>query len=268
MSTSPNSSSESGIVIRLYVLAVLIFLLLPIVIVIPLAFSSDASMVFPPSGFSLKWFGNALNRPEFPTALWLSVRLAVLSTAISLVLGGLAAYAIVRFRFIGRDTCTMLFLSPLIVPTVVLAIALTMIFGQLGLLRSFWGLVIAHVIVTLPYSVRVLSASLAEINRDVEEAAMMLGATPYRMVSTVLLPLMRPGIISASVFAMIVSFDEFTVTLFVTGPGLYTLPISIFNYSEFYSDPTIAAISVLLILTSTAGIVLIERFVGLRNVFR
>lgn len=267
MATSHNTS-DSGITLKLYVFAVMVFLLLPIVIVIPLAFSKDATMVFPPTGFSLKWFGNALARPEFPAALWLSARLAVLSTGISLVLGGLAAYAIVRFRFIGRDTCTMLFLSPLIVPTVVLAIALTMIFGQLGLLRNFWGLVIAHVIITLPYTVRVLSASLSEINRDVEEAAMMLGAHPWQMVTTVLLPLMRPGIISAGVFAMIVSFDEFTVTLFVSGPGLYTLPISIFNYSEFYSDPTIAAISVLLIMTSSVGIVLIERFVGLRNVFR
>jgi putative spermidine/putrescine transport system permease protein len=266
--SASKQTSGSNIVLNLYVLAVLIFLLLPIIIVIPLAFSQDATMAFPPSGFSLRWVSNALNRPEFPTALWLSIRLAVLSTVISLTLGGLAAYAIVRFRFIGRDICMMLFMSPLIVPTVVLAIALTMIFGQLGLLQSFLGLVIAHVIITLPYTVRVLSASLSEINRDVEEAAIMLGAPPLRMVTAVLLPLMRPGIISAAVFAFIVSFDEFTVTLFVSGPGLYTLPISIFNYSEFYSDPTIAAISVLLIFTSTVAIILIERFVGLRNVFK
>jgi putative spermidine/putrescine transport system permease protein len=267
MATS-RTASGSSMTLNLYVCAVMVFLLLPIVIVIPLAFSRDAAMVFPPSGFSIRWFVNALNRPEFPAALWLSVRLAIVSAGISLILGGLAAYALVRFRFIGRGTCTMLIMSPLIVPTVVLAIALTMIFGQLGLLRNFWGLVIAHVIITLPYTVRVLSASISEINRDVEEAALILGAPPIRMVTSVLLPLMRPGIISAGIFALIMSFDEFTVTLFVTGPGLYTLPISIFNYSEFYSDPTLAAISALLILTSTIGIVLIERFVGLRNVFR
>lgn len=268
MSATQKVHKKSDLILRSYVAGVLIFLLLPIVIVIPLAFSQDASMVFPPSGMSLKWFERAIARPEFVTAFWLSAQLAVLSTAISLTLGGLAAYALVRFRFMGRSLYMGLFLSPLIVPTVVLAIALTMIFAQLGLLRNFWGLVIAHVIITLPYTVRVLSASLSEIGRDVEEAAMILGATPMRMLIHVLLPLLRPGIISAGVFALIISFDEFTITLFVSGPGLYTLPIEIFNYAEFYSDPTIAAISALLILFSAIGIIIIERFVGLRNVFK
>ncbi|MEJ8571822.1 ABC transporter permease [Microbaculum marinum] len=263
-----NSSGNGRMILNTYVVAVMVFLLLPIVIIVPLAFSSDASMAFPPSGFSLKWFEAALSRPEFLDAFYLSTRLAVVTTAISLSIGGLAAYALVRFRFRGRALCEALFLSPLIIPTVVIAIALTMILGQMGLLRNFWGLVIAHTIMTLPYAVRVLAASLSEIDRDVEEAALVLGATPARMLFHVLLPLLRPGILAASIFALIISFDEFTVTLFVAGPGYYTLPIEIFNYVEFYSDPTIAAISTLLVALSCVAIAIIERIVGIRNVFK
>jgi putative spermidine/putrescine transport system permease protein len=264
------SSSVKGTptILRIYIALVMVFLLLPIAVIVPIAFSQDATMAFPPSGLSIRWFEAVLARPDFLQAFYLSARLAVLATAISLVIGGLAAYALVRFRFPGRAVCEALFLSPLIVPTVVIAIALTMVLGQLGLLRSFWGLVAAHVIMTLPYAVRVLAASLTEIGRDVEEAAMLLGATPGRMLLHVLLPLLRPGILAAGVFSLIVSFDEFTVTLFVAGPGLYTLPIEIFNYVEFYSDPTIAAISSLLVALSCIAIGVIERVVGLQNVFK
>lgn len=254
--------------LNLLVLGVMVFLLLPIVIIVPLAFSNDPAMTYPPRGFSLRWFAAAMSRQEFLDAFFLSARLAVVTTAISLSCGGLAAYALTRYRFRGRAICEAIFLSPLIIPTVVIAIALTMVFAQAGLLRSFWGLVIAHVIMTLPYTVRVLTASLSEVGRDVEEAAMVLGATPVRMLIHVLLPLLRPGIIAAAIFSLIISFDEFTVTLFLGGPGLYTLPIAIFNYVEFYSDPTIAAVSILLLGLTCIAIALIERFAGLQRVFK
>lgn len=257
-----------AVVLRAYILATLVFLLLPVVVILPLAFSADATMSFPPSGFSLRWMQAVFARPEFLDAFYLSAIVAVSATVISLTIGGLAAYALVRYRFRGRALCEGLFLSPLIIPTVVIAIALTLILGQLGLLQSLWGLVIAHTIITLPYAIRVLSASFAEIGRDVEEAALMLGATPFRMLIHILLPLLRPGIIAAGIFSLIISFDEFTVTLFVAGPGLYTLPIEIFNYVEFYSDPTIAAISTLLVAVSCAAIITIEKVVGLQAVFK
>lgn len=263
-----SSIKWSSFLLRAYIMTALVFLLLPIVVILPLAFSSDATMSFPPSGLSLRWMQAVFARPEFLDAFYLSATVAVSATSISLTVGGLAAYALVRYRFPGRTLCEALFLSPLIIPTVVIAIALTLILGQLGLLQSLWGLVIAHTIITLPYAIRVLSASFSEIGRDVEEAALMLGATPFRMFVHILLPLLRPGIIAAGIFSLIISFDEFTVTLFVAGPGLYTLPIEIFNYVEFYSDPTIAAISALLVAVSCAAIITIEKVVGLQAVFK
>lgn len=259
---------HTPLALRGYVLLVMVFLLLPIVVIVPLAFSSNTTMSYPPSGFTLKWFHAVLTRSQFLDAFWLSVRVALLTTGIALVIGGMAAYALTRYRFRGRHICEALFLSPLIIPTIVVAIALVILMNQVGLVRNFWGLVIAHTIMTVPYTVRVLAASLAEISRDLEEAALVLGATPLRMLWRVLLPLLLPGIISAAVFSMIISFDEFTVTLFITGPGLYTLPIEIFNYVEFYSDPTIAAVSTILVFLTCIAIYVIERTIGLQRVFR
>ena len=225
-------------------------------------------MAYPTVGFTLKWFHAALSRHQFLDAFLLSVRLAMVTTVIALVAGGLAAYALTRYRFRGRAFFQALFLSPLIIPTIVIAIALVIVLNQLGLIRNFWGLVIAHTIMTLPYTVRVLSASFSEVGRDVEEAALLLGATPLQMLRYVLLPLLRAGIVAAGIFSTIISFDEFTVTLFVSGPGLYTLPIEIFNYVEFYSDPTVAAISTVLVAFTCIAILIIERTVGLQRVFR
>ncbi len=252
--------------LRLFVAAVVCFLLLPIVIVIPLAFGNDGSLIFPPRGLSLRWFANTCQRPEFLSAFALSAAVALVATTISLVAGSLAAYALARFRFPFRGALEMVFLTPLIFPAIVLGLALSIVLGPLGLLRSFWGLVLAHTILTLPYIIRTLTGTLKELDRSIEEAALVLGANPWRMVSLVLFPLLRPGILAGAIFALIISFDEFTVTLFLVGPRLNTLPIEIFNYVEFNIDPTVAAISTILIGLSTLAVVLIERLVGLARI--
>lgn len=254
--------------LRVYILVAIAFLLLPIVVILPLAFSANPAMVYPLSGLSLKWFAAALSRPAFIEAFFLSVRLAIVATSISLAFGGLAAYALTRYQFPGRNIYVALFMSPLIIPAIVIAIALTMVMSQLGLLRSFWGLVIAHVIMTMPFTIRVLSASFHEIDRSMEDAALLLGATPLKMFWHVILPLLRPGLIAAAIFSGIISFDEFTVTLFISGPGLYTLPIEIFNYVEFRSDPTVAAMSAMLVAFTCAAILVIEKIIGLEKVFK
>ncbi len=251
-----------------YVLAVAVFLLLPIVIVIPSAFSSDVSLTFPPSGFSLRWFRNVFDQPDFLRAFTVSIAIAVSSTAIALVMGTAASIALVRYRFPGQHAINMLIMTPLIFPAVVIAVAMVLALGPLGLTRTFTGLILAHVVITLPYVVRTVSATLHEVDPAMIEAAHVLGANRWRSFVHVMLPLLRPGLIAGATFSLIISFDEFTISLFLTGPGLVTLPIQIYNYVEFSIDPTVAAISTILIVFSGLVVLAIERWVGLERHFR
>jgi putative spermidine/putrescine transport system permease protein len=214
----------------------------------------------------MRWFENLLSRGEFLSAAWLSVTVAVLATVISLTIGLFAAYALFRFDFWGRAALEALFMTPLIFPAIALALSLAMVMSTVGLLRDFWGLLVAHVLITMPYAIRTIGASLREISVAIEDAALTLGARPAQLFWHVMLPLLRPGIAAGAVFSFIISMDEFTVSLFLTGPGLTTLPIEIFNYAEFNSDPTIASISVILILISCIAVAIIERLIGLRRV--
>lgn len=251
----------------LYVLLMMVFLALPIAIVIPAAFSNGTSLTFPPQGFSLRWFGMILDRPALIAATINSALIALVATSVSLIVGTLSAYTLRRYDFPGRQALMLLFLTPLIFPAIVLAAAIAMVLAPLGLSRNFWGLVLAHIIVTLPYVVRTVSATLAEIDRAYEEAALTLGADPWTSFRTITLPLLRPGLVAGATFSLIISFDEFTISLFLVGSGMMTLPIEMYNYAEFSLDPTLAAVSTLLILATTAAVLAIERTVGLGKQF-
>lgn len=251
-----------------YVALVLAFLALPIVVVMPSAFSAGPNLGFPPQGLSLKWFKNVVDHPEFARALGVSLSVAVVATALSLGLGTLAAFALVRHHFPGRAALQLAFVAPLVFPAIVYGVAMLMVLSPLKLTRTALGLVLAHVIITLPYVLRTVSATLHGVDRRLEEAAQILGANPWRTFWNVTFPLVRPGLIAGATFSLIVSFDEFTVSLFLTGPGLMTLPLEIYHYTEFTIDPTIAAISTVLIVLSVATIMAIERFLGFERHFQ
>lgn len=251
-----------------YVGVVLVFLALPIAVVIPAAFSSDSNLAFPPKGFSLQWFEKAWTTQPFWDALYVSLAVAVLASLISLVVGTLASFAIVRHKFPGRHYLELLFMTPLVFPAIVFAVALVTVLGSMGLLRNFWGLVFAHTIITVPYIVRTVGATLAEIEPAFEEAAATLGANRVNTFFKVTLPMLKPGLIAGAVFSAIMSFDEFTVSLFLVGPGVMTLPLEIYYYTEFQMDPTVAAISTMLVVFTALVVVLLERFIGLRKQFR
>ncbi len=258
--------SVAGLLLGAVVVAVVVFLVTPILVVIPSAFSDDVAVSFPPVGFSTKWFAKAVETPGFMHALGVSALVALVATAVAVLIGSLAAYALARYRFPGRSVIELLLLTPLIVPSIVLAIALTMILGAVGLLGNIAGLLIAHVILTLPYAVRVLSGSMAQIDVALEEASLSLGASPAQVWRLVILPLATPGLLAAAVFSFIMSFDEFSVSFFVAGPGINTLPIELFNYTEINIDPTVSAVSTVLIVMSVAAFAIIERTVGLARV--
>lgn len=254
--------------LRFYVGFILMFLALPIAVVIPAAFSSDSTLRFPPKGFSLKWFENAWNTQGFWDALQLSLLIAFMATCISLVIGTLASFAIVRHKFPGKQFFEILFMTPLVFPAIVLAVALSTVLGSLGLIRNFWGLVFAHVIITVPYVVRAVSATLAEIELAYEEAASTLGANQLKTFLLVTLPMLKPGLVAGAIFSAIMSFDEFTVSLFLVGPGAMTLPLEIYYYTEFQMDPTVAAISTMLLGVTVLIVILIERSIGIGKQFR
>ncbi len=241
---------------------VYLYLLAPILIVIPVSFSEAAYLVFPPRGFSLRWYANFFSLRELTDALALSARLAVTVTVASITIGTMASFALVRYRFAGKDVLRTLFMSPMVLPGVVLGIGFLIFFSRTRLIYTFWSLFFAHLVVTLPYVIRTVSATLQGFPRVLEEAAASLGASPVAVFRSVTLPLVKPGVMAGAIFAFIVSFDELVISIFLTGPRLSTLPVQIYNYIEFTSDPTIAAISVILILLTTGAVALLERFVG------
>ena len=239
------------------------FMLAPVMIVFPISFTEQQYVVFPPTGFTFRWYENFFDSDEFMSALYLSLRLTVSATLIATVLGTAAAVALVRYRFPGQQALKAFFVSPIIVPGLVLGIAMLIFFGPTLLHGTFTALLIAHVVVILPYVIRVVSANLVGLDIRIDQAAQSLGATRLEVFRTVTLPLLRPGIVAGAMLAFVQSFDELIVSLFLTGPQLSTLPVKIYHYIEFNSDPTIAAISVVVVVISATVILLTERFVGL-----
>ncbi|MCC6718702.1 MAG: ABC transporter permease [Acetobacteraceae bacterium] len=247
------------------VAAMLVFLLAPVLLVIPMSFSADKVLAWPPSGFSLKWYAAMLEERGLAEAARNSLVLALVVTTATLAIAMPAALAIDRWRFAGRDAILALLTAPLLLPTIVLALALLIIFVGAGLLGTWPGLVLAHMLVTLPYGVRVLSTSLSTLPASVEEAAASLGAPPSSVFRRVTLPLMVPGLVATCAIVFLVSFDEVVISLFIVGPQLVTLPVALFRYVESRTDPLVAAVSTLLVVFTLAIVLILDRAVGLRR---
>jgi putative spermidine/putrescine transport system permease protein len=253
-----------GIVVRLIAWLVLGALAFPLALIALVSFNASPTLVFPPTEFSLRWYGNILRTGSFVTGLQYSAFLAVASTALSLAVGFGVAHAIVRFRFPGRALINLLVMSPLIVPEVVTGIALLMWFHAAALMLGDIRLLFLHTLVVLPYVVRILVANLQRADPNLEHAAMLLGAHPVIAFLRVTLPVLRKGIAAAAIFALVISFQNFTATVFLitTKP---TLPIAIFSYIRTENDPTIAALSTLLVIVTALTVLLTDRLLGLQR---
>ena len=248
------------------------FILLPLVFVTWLAFFLQPIPSFPPQGYSLKWFIAIADDVRFVDGFWLSLQVAVAAMLVGLALGVPAALCLARYRFPARETVGNLLLLPLVVPGIVLGTSLYVfhvevtILTELPVLGSLGALVAGHILLVIPWSVRLVSASLAGFDRSIEEAAQNLGATPLRTFFRITLPTIRPGIVAAALFGFVVSFGNLEMSMFLVGPGRTTLPITILQYLEYRIDPTIAAVSVLQILLIGAAMVVTDRFVKLSRV--
>lgn len=239
-------------------------MLAPLVLIVWMSFTPAAFFRLPFGEFSLRWYREAFNYPGFLNSFLLSARLAGVSAGLATMLAFLAAYGLVRFRFPGKGALDALFMSPLLVPGVVYGIAMLQFVNSLGLYNTFWALALAHVAIVTPYALRTIHAQLRAVPEDLEWAARTLGATRWRTLLRVTLPLCARGVLSGFILAFLISFAEVTVSIFMTGPAYQTLPIRIYNYLTDQIDPTVAAISAMLIGLSLALILVLDRAGGLR----
>ena len=239
--------------------AIYTFLMLPLLVVFPISLSSAAYMQFPPPGLSWQWYERYLDDPQWIDATVRSLYVGVATAVLALALGVPLAFSLVRGKFPGRWLVDRIALAPLIVPTIILSVAIYGLFAKLKLIGEWYGLVIAHTVLALPFVVLVMSAGLRDFDRGLEQAAEGLGASRMRTLLKITLPLLRPSLVSAGLLAFVSSFDELVVALFLAGPNM-TLPKKMFDNILMEIDPTIAAVSVMQILLVSLVLVLIGRF--------
>jgi putative spermidine/putrescine transport system permease protein len=249
-------------------LGALLYLLLPTLIIIAASFTASDFIAFPPQGLSLRWFARLWQLEEVRVAAWRSLYVALGATAIAVALGVGAAFPLVRSRVPGREALNAFLMSPLILPTLVYGLAALMFLSALGVALSVPVLVLSHVAIIVPYVVRTTAASLALLDPQLEQAARSLGANAWRAFVGVVLPNLLPGIGTGAAFAFITSFDNLTVSLFLAGPRVETLPIRLFAMIQFDLDPAAAAISTVLVLLALGVVLLAQWAVGLSRIAR
>lgn len=233
-------------------LGVLLFLILPILVVIPLSFSSDSFLSYPMPGWSLRWYEEVLTSEQWTGALKNSLLIGSAATLLATILGTLAAIGLNYADFKGKNLMLSLMISPMVVPLVISALGLYFFFAEMGLNASFLGLVLAHAILGAPFVLITVNATLQGFDRNLMRAASSLGANPWISFWKVVLPLILPGVISGGLFAFATSFDEVVVALFVAGPEQRTLPRQMFDGIRENITPAILAVSTLLTLFALA----------------
>jgi len=250
----------------------LLYILTPLIFVVWLAFFRQEIPSFPPEGYSLRWFAAIFDEPKFVNGFSLSFQVGALATAIGLALGVPAALCVTRYQFRMRTPLASLLLMPLIVPGVVLGTSMYVFHVNLenaldvDVLGTFYALVAGHVVIVIPWVVRLVTASLAGVDRATEEAAQNLGANAWVTFWRITLPAIRPGIVAGALFGFVTSFGNLEMSLFLVGPGRTTLPIVILQYLEWKIDPTIAAVSVVQILLIGIAMLITDHYVKLARI--
>lgn len=250
----------------LLVALILAFLILPAAVVTLTAFNDRAILSFPPQVYSLRWFQRAVEYPDFQKGFRNGLIVMAFASTIALVVGAAFALAIHRYEFRFKRFLEGVLLSPLVVPHFTIGLGLLMLSAQISTGRGFPLVIFAHVVLVLPFVMRSVFISLENLDGRLERAATSLGASPLRVLFTITLPLLVPGLVSGWLFAAILSFNEFTATLFVSNQATQTLPVAMYNYVREYADPTLAALSVIYIVVTAALLILANAFLGLGKV--
>lgn len=226
------------------------FLIMPNFIVVPISFSGARFLQFPPPKYSLQWYHNYFETKEWVSATVTSFEVAMMVTIVATILGSLAAYGLVRGRFPGKNIINSFIISPMVTPVLVTAVAIYKLYSDLGLTGTLLGFTLAHTILALPFVVIVMTANMRGIEVEVEQAARSLGANRITTLRRVVFPLALPGMITAGLFAFLISFDELIIALFISSPTLSTLPKKMWDGIRTEINPTIAAVSTLLVALS------------------
>ncbi|WP_301175072.1 ABC transporter permease [Actinomadura geliboluensis] len=225
-----------------------VYLVLPVLIVVPMSFSDSSFLSFPPGEMSLRWFRNILDDPVWIDSALASLNVALLSSVCAVVLGVLAALALVRGSLPFRNTIMAVLLAPLIVPYVIVGLAAYIAFLELGLTQTTLGFVLVHTCLAVPYVVINVVAGLVSVDRRLEMAAMSLGAGPVTTFFKVTLPLILPSVLAGGLFAFFISWDEVVTAIFLSGPETTTLPVQMWSGIRVQIDPTVAALSTLVLI--------------------
>ena len=250
----------------LAVVAILGFLILPAIVVALAAFNDKALLSFPPQAWSLRWFAKAIAYEDFQQGFRNGLIVTSWSSTIALIVGAAFAFALDRYRFPLKGAIEGVLLSPLVIPHFTVGLGFLILAAQIGLVRSYTIVVVCHVILVLPFVLRSVYVSLRNLDQRFELAAATLGAPPYRVLATITLPLLLPGLVSGWLFAAILSFNEFTASLFVTAQRTQTLPVAMYNYVREYADPSMAALSVMYIVATALLLTFANAFLGLGKV--
>ncbi len=253
-------------VLAVFCVVSLLALMLPSVLVVITSFNASDFLTFPPQGWSLRWYTAMAKNWEVRQAAWLSLKVAALVVAIDLLLGVPAAFPLTRGRFRGRDFLGTFILSPLMLPGIVIGIGLLFFYMLLGLSLSFSLLVISHVVVTLPFIVSLTSARLTTLDPTYEEAALNLGASQVQKFIHIVLPQLWPGIAAGAAFAFLLSFDNFTVSLFTASDRLRPLPIVLFYLLRYDINPLVGAVSSLEIVLALLVLLVGSRLLGVARI--
>jgi putative spermidine/putrescine transport system permease protein len=239
---------------------VCLFLILPIVFIAALSFGSSQWLIFPPPSWTLKWYQALFADPRWLYSALTSLKIASIVTVLSVVLGFLAALGLNRGTFVGREVLRALFLTPMILPVVVLAVALYALFLQLGLAGTTIAFIIAHLLIALPFSIISIGNALEGFDKSIEDAAILCGASPWEARLRVTVPAVSHGIFAAAIFSFLASWDEVVLAIFMASPTLQTLPVKIWSTLRQDLTPVIAAASTILIAFTILLMVLAALF--------
>lgn len=257
---------KNGFFSLLYHGVFILFIVAPLLVVVAVSFTGKGYISLPTDGLSLRWFRAILGAGDIMNALWLSLWLGLASATVAVILAVPGALALTRYQFRGRGALMGFFLSPLMIPHVVLGVAFLRFFTTAGVSGSFFWLAMTHVVVILPYALRLTLAAATGLDRDAERAALSLGASRFTAFRRVVLPLILPGVTGGWLLAFIQSFDELTMTLFVATPGTTTLPVAMYNQIAQSIDPLVTSVSTVLIVGTLVVMVIMDRIVGLDRV--
>jgi putative spermidine/putrescine transport system permease protein len=245
---------------------VISFMLAPLVVVCVVAFTPENTLSVPTTSFSLRWFRAVFAHSDFVQSFWNSLWLGLFAATLATAIAIPAGLAMTRYEFRGRDFLNGIFLSPLIIPHLVLGVALLRMFSLIGVTGSFPWLVLAHVVIVTPYALRLIIAAVVGSDRSGEQAALSLGASQATVFRRITLPMILPGVTGGWLLAFISSFDEVTMSIFVTAPSTVTLPVRMYMYATESIDPLMAAVSALMVAITAVAMFLLDRIYGLDRI--